>query len=88
MYGGFLVIGGDEMRRIQRVIPRENYCLEVLLENGSSVILNLESRLQTIRFGMLADKELFYRATTDGAHIHWDKKVEISVNEVFQLVQK
>ena len=76
------------MSRIQKVIPRENYCLEVLMENGSSVVLNLESRLQTIRFGVLSDKELFCGATTDGTYIRWDKKVEISANEVFQLAQK
>lgn len=41
------------MNRIKAVAPKEDYCLEVQLENGSSVILNLESRLQTLRFGML-----------------------------------
>jgi hypothetical protein len=58
------------------------------MENGSSVVLNLESRLQTVRFGVLADRELFNRAATDGTYIRWDKKVEISVDEVFQLAQK
>ena len=75
------------MRRIKKVIPKEDYCLEVLLENGSSVVLNLASRLQTVRFGVLSDKELFSRATTDGICVRWDKKVEISVDEVFQLAQ-
>lgn len=76
------------MSRIKKVIPKEDYCLEVLLENGSSVVLNLASRLQTVRFGVLSDKELFSRATTDGIYVRWDKKVEISVDEVFQLAQK
>lgn len=76
------------MSRIKNVIPKENYCLEVLLENGSSVVLNMESRLQTVRFGMLSDKELFGRASTDGTYVRWDRKVEISVDEVFQLAQK
>ncbi len=76
------------MSYIKKVIPREDYCLEVLLENGSSVILNLESRLTTVRFGMLSDKEFFYRVTTDGSYIRWDNRIEISVNEVFQLAQK
>ena len=76
------------MSRIKKVIPKEDYCLEVLLENGSSVVLNLASRLQTVRFGILADRELFGRATTDGIYVRWGKKVEISVDEVFQLAQK
>ena len=76
------------MTHIKKVIPKENYCLEVLLENGSSVVLDLENKLQTVRFGILADKELFSHAVTDGTYIRWEKKVEISIDEVFQLVQK
>lgn len=69
-------------------MPQDDYRLEVQLDNGSSVTLNLESRLQTVRFGQLADKELFKRAVTDGSYIRWNGKVEISVNELFQLAQK
>ncbi len=76
------------MSHIKGVVPKDDYRLEVLLENGSSITLNLEGRLQTVRFGMLADRELFMRATTDGNYIRWDNKIEISVNEVFQLAQK
>ena len=76
------------MSKITGLAPLEDYRLEVKLDNGSSVTLNLESRLETLRFGMLADKELFKRAVTDGSYIRWDNKVEISVNELFQLAQK
>lgn len=76
------------MRRIINVIPRDDYRLEVLLDNGSSVVLNLENRLQTVRFGMLSDKQFFNRATTDGICIRWDNKIEISLSEVFHMAQK
>lgn len=76
------------MSKITGLTPQEDYRLEVQLDNGSSVTLNLESRLGTLRFGMLTDKELFRQATTDGSYIRWDNKVEISVNEMFQLAQK
>ncbi|AET70826.1 Protein of unknown function (DUF2442) [Desulfosporosinus orientis DSM 765] len=76
------------MSRIKSVVPKGDYRLEVQLDNGSSVTLNLESRLQTVRFGMLSDKQFFKTATTDGICIRWDNKIEISINEVFQLVQK
>jgi hypothetical protein len=88
MHGGFLFFGGDGVSHIKKAIPKEGYCLEVILDNGSSVILNLESRLGTVRFGVLSDMELFYRATTDGSYIRWDNMLEISINEVFQLAQK
>ncbi|WHH57749.1 DUF2442 domain-containing protein [Petroclostridium sp. X23] len=76
------------MSYIKKVIPKEGYCLEVILDNGNGVILNMESRLGTVRFGMLSDKELFYRVTADGSYIRWDNMLEISINEVFQLAQK
>lgn len=87
LYGG-LIFGGVWMSHIKGVVPKDDYRLEVLLDNGSSVMLNLESRLQTVRFGMLSDKQFFKRATTDGICIHWDNKVEISLSEVFHLAQK
>ncbi|MPM25263.1 hypothetical protein SDC9_71753 [bioreactor metagenome] len=76
------------MSKITGLLPQEGYRLEVRLDNGSSVILNLESRIHTVRFGLLEDKALFQRAVTDGSYIRWDNKVEISVNELFQLAQK
>lgn len=76
------------MGQIIKVVPREEHRLEVVLDNGSSIILNLESRLQTLRFGMLSDEDLFYRAVTDGDYIRWGNELEISINEVFQLAQK
>lgn len=76
------------MIHVKKVIPLEDYCLEVQLENGSSVILSLRSRLGTVRFGLLEDEAFFYTVTTDGSCIRWGNKIELSVSEVFQLVQK
>ena len=76
------------MTQIKNVRPRDDYKLEVLFENGSSIILNLADRLNTVQFGMLADKTFFERATTDGTLIRWDNKIEISVSDVFLLAQK
>lgn len=76
------------MVRISNVIPLANHHLEVQLDNGNSVILNFEGRLQTIRFGMLADDNFFNRASTNGLCVTWDDKLEVSVSEVFQLAQK
>lgn len=75
------------MSQIKSVTPRDDYKLEVFLENGSTIVLNLESRLKTVRFGMLTDKEFFRKAATDGSYIRWDDMIEISVNEVFLLAK-
>lgn len=75
------------MSQIKSVTPRNDYKLEVFLENGSSIVLNLANRLKTVRFGMLADKEFFRKAATDGSYIRWGDLIEISVTEVFQLAR-
>ena len=76
------------MSQIKSITLKEDYKLEALLDNGSSITLNLKPRLGTVRFGLLADPEFFSRATTDGSFIRWGDRVEISVNELFSLAQK
>lgn len=76
------------MSWIMDVEPMEDYLLQVHLDNGSSVLLNLKSRLTTVRFGPLKDPIFFKEATTDGQFIKWRNQIEISINEVFQLARK
>lgn len=76
------------MGRIRKVVPHEDYKLFVLLDNGSSIILNMEVRLNTVRFGLLADKEFFNSVVTDGSFIRWGNKIEISINEIFELAKR
>lgn len=74
--------------RIATVVARQQYLLEVALDNGTTVILNMAARLGHIRFMALADVAVFENVSTDGQFIRWGNKAEISLNEVFQLAQK
>jgi hypothetical protein len=74
--------------QIKSITIIADYKLGALLDNGSSITLNLKPRLGTVRFGLLADPNFFSLATTDGSFIRWGNKVEISINELFQLAQK
>lgn len=76
------------MNHIKKVTPRCDYCLEVAFDNGGSVILDLKSKLKTIRFGMLAEKGFFESVSTDGKCISWGGKVDLSIWEIFHLVQR
>jgi hypothetical protein len=78
----------DSLSQIKSITLKEDYKLEALLDNGSSITLNLKSRLGTVRFGLLADPEFFSMATTDGSFIRWGDKVEISITELFDLARK
>lgn len=75
------------MSRILSVTPKDNYCLDIVLDNGTRVMLSLESRLHTVRFSMLSDKVYFDTVTTNGSCVMWNNRIEISLNEVFQLAQ-
>ena len=76
------------MSQIKKVEPMADYLLQVHLDNGSSVMLNMKNRLATIRFGQLSDPNFFKDVTTDGYFIKWRNQIEISISEVFQLAQK
>lgn len=76
------------MVQITGVTPKDNYRLEVELDNGSMIILNFSNRLHTVRFGLLADPDFFRSAVSDGDFVRWENKIEISVSELFQLAQK
>jgi len=73
---------------IIKVNAKEQYRLEVLLNNENIIILNMAARLNSIRFSVLKDQSFFNSVTTDGQYIRWEKQVEISLSEVFHLAQK
>jgi hypothetical protein len=78
---------GDRMSKIINVIPEENYRLLVELDNGSTIILNLETRLTTMRFALLADPVFFHQVTWDEDFLRWGDKLDISLTEIFQLAR-
>ena len=74
--------------RIAKVSARQRYLLEVVFDNGTTVILNMAARLGHLRFMALAELAVFEKVSTDGQFIRWGNKAEISLNEVFQMAQK
>ena len=73
---------------IDNVIPYDDYRILIELKNGQSIILNLEYKLNTIRFGILENKDIFRRVSTDGFSILWDKgKLRVSIGEMMEMLQ-
>lgn len=48
------------------VTPMKDDCFKVEMESGSTVCLDMHNRLQSVRFGLLRDQDVFKSVKTDG----------------------
>jgi len=53
-------------RIFRAVTPMEDGWLQVEMESGSMVRLDMHRRLQSVRFGLLRNQEVFRSVATDG----------------------
>lgn len=67
-----------------------DYQLDVTMETGTTIHFDFRSRLNTIRFGMLRDEDVFKSVTTDGTYLIFNKAgrmpVKITASEFMDLV--
>lgn len=76
------------MRRIDKIIVHSGYRLELRLSDGMVLVLDFNNKLNTVRFGRLADNRFFERVTSDGEVLKWGSEIELSLNEVLAMVKK
>jgi hypothetical protein len=77
------------MSRIVRVIPREDYTLEIELDNHHKIIYDMKPRLGAVRFYSLADAERFRSVRVENGNILvWDSLCQISLGEIISLVAR
>ena len=66
------------------------YQLDVTMETGTTIHFDFRSRLNTIRFGMLRDEDVFKSVMTDGTYLIFNKAgrmpVKITASEFMDLV--
>lgn len=73
---------------ISNVVPYDDYRLLIELSNGHGVIINFESKLDTLRFSMLENKDIFRRVYTDGFSLLWSRgKLRVSMSEIMEMLQ-
>lgn len=69
---------------------RPDYQLKVVMETGTTIHFDFRPRLDTVRFGMLKDKELFQSVHTDGNYLIFKKTnrmpLRITASEFMDLV--
>lgn len=56
----------ENSRIFRSVVALEDSYLKVEMESGSTVRLDMSRRLQSVRFGLLRNKDIFQSVATDG----------------------
>ncbi len=75
------------MSYIRSVVPMKDYRLFMEMESGSSVIVDLSAKLDTIKYGELEDEQLFKKVRTDGNYVIWgNNQVKVTVRELLDVV--
>lgn len=76
------------MQIIDKVTPLSDYKLLVELINGQALVLNFESKLNSLRFNIIENKDIFKRVSTDGFSVLWNKgKLRVSLGEMMEMLQ-
>ena len=71
-----------------RILPE--YQLKLCFANGSEAIIDMKQRTQGIRFGRLADVELFAAGKLVGSEVVWEDgetSIHASINELLDSMQ-
>lgn len=76
------------MTIISKVVPYEGYKIFIELTNGHGILIDFESKLDTLRFCVLENKDVFKRVYTDGFSLLWNKgKLRVSMSEIMEMLQ-
>lgn len=74
------------MAKIRDVEAKYGYRLLIELDSGRIIYLNMEDKIETVRFHDLRDFTLFSNVETDGFALYWDfGRITISLSELFEL---
>jgi hypothetical protein len=76
------------MGKITAVIPDDDYCLTIRLDNNNAVTIGLKKKLFTVRFSELRDEEVFRAAATDGKAVYWPGGLSIDIGEIMEIALK
>lgn len=75
------------MSYIKTVLPMKDHRLFMDMESGSSVIVDLSVKLDTMKYKDLTDEKIFRSAKTDGDYVVWGEgRVRVTVKELMDVV--
>jgi len=74
------------MNYIKSVLSMKGYRLFMEMESGSSLIIDLSVKLNTMKYKELTDEALFKTASTDGNYVIWGGgRVRLTVKELMEV---
>ena len=77
------------MTKILNIIPNDDYTLTIELDNFHRIIYDMKPRLQAVRFCKLADIKRFKDVRVEnGNTIVWDSLCQITIDEVFSIIER
>jgi hypothetical protein len=80
--GPGLLSGSNDMKEIARVIPKDNYLLEIEFTDGLTRLVDVKPLLQSPAFESIRDKEIFSRVEVDDKFggVEWPNGVDICID--------
>ena len=77
------------MAKILEIVPRDDYTLWIEIDNHNHIILDMKPRLQSIRFGALADLTKFKAVSILNKNtIVWDEQCQITIDEIMSITER
>ena len=67
------------------VKPLHDFKLLVNLANGSALVVDLQKKISSLRFGILRDPSVWQSVSTNGASIRWQEHVGITLGEALEI---
>ena len=75
------------MNYIKTVLPIKDFRLLLEMEGGSIVIVDLSTKLNTMKYAELASEKFFKTVVTDGDYVIWGGgRLRLTVNELMEVV--
>lgn len=75
------------MSYIKTIVPMKDYRLFMDMESGSSVIVDLSVKLNTMKYKDLSNEKIFRSVKTDGNYVIWGGGcVRVTAKELMDVV--
>lgn len=77
------------MPKIMYVTAKDDYTLEIELDNRHKIIYDMKPRLQAVRFCKLSDPNCFHDFRVEnGNTLIWDSLCQLTIDEIISQIER